>query len=95
MGQRIEAKATPQRQVAAKLEAAEAKLGVFIGIARGVADIAQVAFARLERDLQNIGLKPEPAKLLRQRARRRRCAFRRRLPRARTPRATGSQKQSR
>ena len=54
--QRIEAKATPQQQIATKLEAADAKLGVSVGVARGVADIAQVALVRLKRDLQNLGL---------------------------------------
>ncbi|APR86603.1 Hypothetical protein A7982_11952 [Minicystis rosea] len=54
--QRIEAKATPQQQVATKLEAVDAKLSVSTGVARGVADIAQVALVRLKRDFQNIGL---------------------------------------
>ena len=37
------------------MKKAEAKLAVSAGIARGVADLAQVALARLKRDLQNIG----------------------------------------
>ncbi|MFT3772880.1 MAG: hypothetical protein QM820_46435 [Minicystis sp.] len=53
---RIEAKATAQQKVATNLQAAEAKLGVSTGIARGVADLVQVALARFKRDLQNLGM---------------------------------------
>jgi hypothetical protein len=54
--QRVEAKAADQLGAATKLQAAEATLMGATGIARGVADLAQVALARFKRDLTNAGL---------------------------------------
>jgi hypothetical protein len=54
--QRVEAKAADQLAAATKLQAAEATLMGATGIARGVADLAQVALARFKRDLNNAGL---------------------------------------
>ena len=53
--QRIDARTALQAPAADLVRKAEAKLAVSAGIARGVADLAQVALARLKRDLQNIG----------------------------------------
>jgi hypothetical protein len=54
--QAIEDRAAVQTKLANSLKAAEAQLTVSKGIARGVADLAQVALARLKRDLTNLGL---------------------------------------
>lgn len=53
---RIEAKAAPQEQAAKALEQAEVQLTVVEGMARAVADLAQVSLVRLKRDLKNAGL---------------------------------------
>ena len=53
--QRIDARTALQAPAAEAVKKAETKLAVSTGIARGVADLAQVALARLKRDLQNIG----------------------------------------
>jgi hypothetical protein len=53
---RIEDKADPQQKAAAALKDAEVKVGVTRGIARAVADLAQVALTRLKRDLKNLGM---------------------------------------
>jgi hypothetical protein len=53
---RIEEKAAAQQLVADTLKVAEAKHTVSLGIGRAIADITQVALARLKRDLQNVGL---------------------------------------
>lgn len=54
--QAIEDRATVQTKLSNSLKAAEAQLTVSKGIARGVADLAQVGLARLKRDLTNLGL---------------------------------------